>query len=294
MVNQLLGNYLVECNVLSEEQLREIKKEQAATRVKLGLIAIAENLLTPSQAEEINRLQAIEDKRFGDIAIEKNYLSEYQVTYLLNLQGNSYHKFIQAIVDKNFLTMDELTQYIANYQEFYNLTKSEMECLKSGDLDRILSVLIHSNSLIANELIQLAIRMIIRFIDRDVAIGKLLTKKSYSFDNLATQEVVGDHSILIGFGSKGQALLEIANPFAQEEFDTVDFDAFDAVCEFINCINGLFASKSSEQGVDLDMEPPRFHVNGTATADQIIIVPLVIRDQMIELIVSTDANISIK
>lgn len=293
MFSELLGNYLVECNVLSKEEFREIKNEQAKTRAKLGLIAISENLLTPTQAEEINRLQALEDKRFGDIAVEKNYLSEYQVSYLLNQQGNSYHKFIQSIVDKNILTMSELTQYISNYQNDYNYTKAEMECLKSGDIDRILPVLIHTTSSLTDALIHLTIRMIIRFINRDVAIGKLLIRQSYSFDNLATQEVVGDHSILIGFGSQGQALLEIANPFAKEQFDTVDFDAFDAICEFINCTNGLFASKASQQGMLLDMVPPKYHVAGTATADEIVIVPLRINDQSMELIVSVDAGISI-
>ena len=45
----------------------------------------------------------------------------------------------------------------------------------------------------------------------------------------------------MAFAGEDDALLKIASPFAKEEFESLDEDAFDSVCEFINCSNGLYA-----------------------------------------------------
>lgn len=74
-------------------------------------------------------------------------------------------------------------------------------------------------------------------------------------DNFAMQAMEGDHYLISGFAGCSDSLLAIANPFAGEEFDAVDLDALDAVGEFTNCINGLFASELSKEGVDIDMLP---------------------------------------
>ena len=46
MFKQLFGKYLVEQKALTPEQYAELSAQQAATRVKLGLIAVEEKLLT--------------------------------------------------------------------------------------------------------------------------------------------------------------------------------------------------------------------------------------------------------
>ena len=79
MFKQLFGKYLVDQKALTPEQYAEISAQQAATRVKLGLIAVEENLLTKEQADELNHLQTQMDKRFGDLAVEKGYLTEESI-----------------------------------------------------------------------------------------------------------------------------------------------------------------------------------------------------------------------
>ncbi len=63
------------------------------------------------------------------------------------------------------------------------------------------------------------------------------------------------------------SILKIANGYAKEIFDLVDEDSLDSVCEFINCINGLFATQLSHENVNIDMLPPDLRINGfTVTA----------------------------
>ena len=65
MVSSIVGNYLLEKNLITAEQLKDLMKEQQKVRVKLGLIAVAEGLMTQEEADKVNRLQAVMDKRFG-------------------------------------------------------------------------------------------------------------------------------------------------------------------------------------------------------------------------------------
>ena len=101
-------------------------------------------------------------------------------------------------------------------------------------------------------------------------------------------------NILFGFAGKGNNLLTIANPFAKEEFTGIDEDSFDSVCEFINCINGLFASQLSEEDVDIDLLPPISYVGQKLVSNgTIYIVPIVIDGKEIDLLLSIDTAIDV-
>ena len=115
----------------------------------------------------------------------------------------------------------------------------------------------------------------------------------YKFEHLATQPVVGDHNILLGFAGDNTSLLSIAIPFAHEEFEAIDEDSYDSVCEFINTINGLYASKSSYAGISIDMEPPLFYDNGNITSQKIYKLPMTISQKSVDLIVIIDTDYSI-
>ena len=74
MFSQLFGKYLIESDIISEEQYEDILAKVEKTRAKLGLIAVSEGILTKEKAERINILQTQKDARFGDIAVEENSL----------------------------------------------------------------------------------------------------------------------------------------------------------------------------------------------------------------------------
>lgn len=288
------GKYLVEKDRISQSQYDEIIRQQKNARVKLGVIAVSEKLLTKKQAEEINNIQKVMDKRFGDIAIEKGYLLAEEVTYLLNVQGNPYLQFVQVCTDNDILTLDEIEELIEDYKADNSFSDSDVDALKSGDIDRIIPVFVSKISTLCNDCISLNIRNIVRFISNDIYLKKSYAVKEYSFDGLSCQRMTGDHELFVGFAGNDSQLLEIANPFAKETFSHMNEDAFDSVCEFINCNNGLYASELSHKDVHIDMTPPLFYKNGSLKSEgDIYVIPVVINDKQVELLVAVDSLVDI-
>lgn len=293
MFEEFYGNYLIKAGKLDESQFTHVKDVMKSTRVKLGLIAVSEKLITEKQSDEINRLQAQMDKRFGDIAVEKGYLTDEQVGHLLSMQGNAYMQFIQAVTESGYMTLEEVEQGLLDYQMAEGFSDDDIAALKSNDIDNITSVFINSDNSFTNGLFALAVRNIIRFISGDVSMGKITTTDSYTYEHIATQKMIGDHDVFLGFAGDGISLLTVANPYAKEEFTEIDPDSYDSVCEFINCINGLYASSLSKEDVNVDMEPPLFYDNGAVKAPTIYVLPLTIAGQKVDLVSAMDNNYNI-
>ncbi len=286
MFGLYLGHYLVEKNKISQSQLNNLMQQHHETRAKLGLIAVSEKILTTKQADEINEIQKSMDRRFGDIAIEKGYLLQEEVTYLLNLQGNSYLRFIQLFTDHKFFSIKEIESLIHEYKSENKFTDTELDALKSGDIDRIIPVFVDMDTHYSCEYINLMLRNMIRFINSDVILKRSYKVKKYSFTSLASQQLTGDHNIFVGLAGSDKALLQIASPFAKEHFKVLDEDSFDSVCEFINCTNGLFASKLSYDDINIDITPPCYYINQTLSSEgDIYIVPTLINGEQTDIVI---------
>ena len=294
MFGLYFGNYLVEKGLINQTQFEEIMLKQQQTRVKLGLIAVSEKLLTTKQAEEINQMQRLMDRRFGDIAIEKGYLLEEEVTHLLNMQGNPYLQFVQVVTENNIFKNDELDQHIESFKKENQFTDSDIDAFKSGDIDRIISIFNVIDSSLISNLISLYLRNIVRFISSNIIIKRITKVSEYTYGALASQQMIGDHEFFIGFASQGNELTAIANPFAKENYTEVDDDAFDAVCEFINCSNGLYASTLSHENIHIDMTPPLFYSEKKLSSNgDIYVVPVVINGAQSDLLVVVDNLVEI-
>lgn len=292
MFAQLFGNYLISQNLITKAQFDEIISHQKSIRVKLGLIAVSEKLLSPGKADEINRLQATMDKRFGDIALEKGYLTSEQLDHLLGLQGNPYLSFAQTIVEKGVMSFETFEDNVLAFQQKLELTNSDLSALKSGDLDRILPIFIKIEKPFYYDHISLALRNINRFISTEFYIENAYQTKDYKFKHIAGQQLDGDHSIFLGFASLDDSILSIANPYAKETFNTVNEDVYDAVCEFINCINGLFASQLSHEDIEIDMLPPLNYESMTINASEpFYVVPITVEGNKLDLVISVDTTL---
>ena len=295
MFNQIFGKFLLEQKLISSEQLDAIQDNQKKSRVKLGLIAVSEKLLSREQANKINRKQALEDKRFGDIAVEMGFLTESQVGRLLKLQGNPYLSFVQSAMELGIMTLEEIEAGMDLYQQENGFTNTDMEDFRSGDVDRMIPLYVRSPQPLSTGLVGVAVRTIIRLIDSDISIEASYEAASHAFETLALQEVEGEHSILLGLAGEGNNLLAIAETFGREEFGTMDLFAFDSVCEFINCVNGLYASELSLRNVQVDMVPPTFYQSGRVTAeDKLLIVPIYVQNRKIRIVIATDTGVKIE
>lgn len=294
MFSIFFGRYLIEKNRITKSQYDSILEYQSSIRVKLGLIAVAEKILTKEQAEEINQLQATMDKRFGDIAIEKGYLNELQVQVLLGLQGDPYLAFTQSVVDLEIMTVEEMEEELKAYKEEENFTDDEIDALKSGDIDLISSLFLKTPDKMYYDHASLTIRNINRFISTDIYMKSGYVTNSYKNQHIAIQELDGQHKIFVAFAGEEDSLLIIANTYGKEEFEGIDEDSYDAVCEFINVINGLFASKLSEEDIEVDMLPPDFRDDAVLTSNkEFYVLPLSISGNPVDFILGIDHDITI-
>ena len=294
MFGVYFGKYLEDVGVLTHEQYNEIVESSRTSRVKMGLLAVSEGLMTKEQADEVNQLQAMKDARFGDIAVEKGYLTEAQVGSLLKKQGNIYMIFVQNLIDKGLMTLEQVDEALKSYQDQQGFTHSDMDDLVSGDVDRTVRLFLPSNTELCDKHCGIAIRTFLRIINSGAYVSKAYLTDTLKIDNFAMQQLAGDHNIYAGFAGIGNSLLTIANPFADEEFETVDLDALDAVGEFTNCINGLFASELGNEGVDMDMLPPAFYEKASRiTGNQFCVFPIHVEEQEIFFILAIDSTISV-
>ena len=286
MFSQFFGNYLVENQKITAEQFSSCMNYIKANRVKLGLIAENEGLLTRSQADELNQLQMQTDKRFGDLAVEKGYLADSDVSYLLSRQGNPYLIFVQALEENNYLSRPEIEQAIQDFKTSNNYSDEVLEAIQNGDIERILPAFIDSEHDKYKPLIGLALRNIVRFVSSYIRIEKASCVTSLSAKYLAYQYTTGDYDGFLGFSSDDDGILIIASNYAKEEFDTVNEDALDAVCEFTNCVNGLFATELSYSDTSIDMLPPEFLFDTTIKDDgDFLVVPLIIEGKHSNMVV---------
>ena len=292
MFSQYFGNYLLEKKKITEAQFNSCMDYMKANRVKLGLIAEAEGLLTRAQANELNRLQMQTDKRFGDLAVEKGYLTEGDITNLLHMQGNPYLIFVQALQENQILSHEEIETLLEEYQKEKRLANTDIAALKIGNLDELMNFFVPTGDENATALYGLALRNVIRFISSYIRFEGLEKVTSYTAKNIAYQRTQGVFDGFVAFASEGDELLIVADGYAGEFFDCVDDDALDAVCEFTNCINGLFATELSYRGISIDMLPPEFGHDITLKSDkEFYVLPLYIMRKRVDLVIGVDCKL---
>ena len=294
MVSSIVGNYLMEKGLLTGEQFRDILNEQQKVRVKLGLIAVAEGLMTQEEADRVNQLQAVMDRRFGDIAVEKGYLTEGQVNSLLKKQGNAYLAFAQAMENQQLMTIEQLEQILLDYRCENNFTASDMDALKSDDVDSILPLFLPVDSEAYYGIAGTAVRTLMRLVDTGLYLDKAYIMQKTEDENGALQKVEGEKGFVSALGGKGNALQFTASVFGQEEFASVDEDALDAIGELLNCINGLYVSECKD-GSSLELMPPSFKtgIQGFESR-KMLVLPIHIKNDCVDLMIAIGDEIEMK
>ena len=286
MFLNLFGDYLIDEGIITSEQFDKIKDTQSKTRVKLGLIAVSEKMLTDKQADEINRKQAIMDKRFGDIAVELGYLTGEQVSKLLDLQGNAYMRFCQTASDLGILTLDQVESALDDYFEKNDFDRYAKDSLKADDIDGIIPLFLDGIKEDIVDLVSVAVRTINRLISTDLSIDRAKEVDSYECDYIVSQYMDGDLLVKTGFSGSVEGVLKIADSFAGETFDKIDEDSLDSVGEFINIINGLYATSLSYRKIQVELIAPEL-IDGysVVTGNDLVVVPLKVDGKSVDLVV---------
>lgn len=295
MISNMVGRYLLKRGLISSKQLQTVLAQRQNVHVRLGLVAVSEGLMTQEETEEVHRLQKVVDKRFGELAVEKGYLTEGEVEALLNKQGSPYLALAQVLENQHLLSIEELEQYMAEFQSDYNLTISDMEDLKSNDIDRILPLCMPLGCEKYLNYAGAALRAIVRWVDLEIYIDKAYVTRRAEEDNGAVQLVDGEKKIYCAMAGKGDALLELASTFGVEKFTEMNRDALDSVGELLNCIDGIYARNLSQGGIATKMYPPEYSEKLSAMAsEEMLVLPLFISGRRIDFIIAIECAIEME
>lgn len=256
MFDRMLGYYLVEQGRLTGEQIAQAYEKQAQNHARLGVIAVSEKLMSIPQAELINSLQATQDKFFGDLAIEKGYLNSEQVSKLLDKQSDEFMAFSQALIDLGFMSLEEISKLSEEYAGKFGLMESEIDALKCNDIARIVPIFTKDADEKTVKMLTIAIKNVYRLIDQHVTIGYLQKKETVSGECVGYQKTIGRDKLCNCISGSYTDLQKLAMSYTKEEFIETREDALDALCEFINCTNGIYATAESSDSEMIDLEPP--------------------------------------
>lgn len=293
MFNQYFGNYLLEKNIITGAQLKDVLEAQKSVRVKLGVLAIDFGYMNAEQVVRVNKLQASKDRRFGELSIEEGYLTDEKLEILLGSQKKSNVLLGQALLDKGYFTFEQYEEVLIKYKEDSCFTSEEISALKNNDLDKIVGMFFKiendSNKDIYYEYLELFIRNLIRFIDGEIMLEKSEIISFYDYEYIATQAIEGSIDIFTGFAGDVDTMTKFASIYADEECDGMDSMARDSLGEFINCQNGLFLSNLSNRGIELELYPQEIKENGKLVSNkQMYRIPCKLSFGKIDILISKE------
>ncbi len=159
-----------------------------------------------------------------------------------------------------------LSSYIAKKHKGEKFTDDELKVLKDGNLESMVSTFVPLKNERYNLQLQCVLKSMKYYMGNEVYLEQVNMEDEYKEHFVGCQMMDGDEEVFFAIGGSDDALLSVASRFAGEDFEEFDADAYDAVCEFINCTNGMFATKLSDQSVEVVLRPPVFygdaHISG--------------------------------
>ncbi len=272
MLNRLFGNYLVEKGKLTLEQLNILLPVKKEFKAGLEIIAVVTKAMTPTAVQELINSIDKEIEHFGETAVNQGMITDDKLDELLTYQSNDFMKFAQLLVDHGYVLYDTINHEMDEFQQKRDLSDVQLSALIHDDLDQCINIFVPLKSPQLKELAKTFVQTIRRLIDKDVYLEKAYTAHSVQLDKYACQMIVGDMHLKFYISASNDGLLAIANHFTGDTYATVTEDALDSVGEFINCVNGLFATNMSYDNISVDMNSPEYAMEGPFISNEMLYV----------------------
>lgn len=275
MINRLFGNYLVEKKVLSQTQLDDLLPVQKDFKAEVETIAVINKVISAAVAQELLGRIDRNSEHFGEAAIDAEYLTDEKLDEILTYQSNAFMKFVQSMIDKHFMDLGQINHFLDEFQQIGGYTDAQISSLIHDDLEQCVQIFVPLKSPRLKEFTLTLIQTIRRLIDCDAYLDKSFTARSLQLDKHACQMIVGDMHMKVYISAPDNDLLAIANYFTGDTYEAVNEDALDNVGEFINCVNGLFATNLSYDNVTIDMSSPEFSMVGPFISNEkLYVIPI--------------------
>ncbi len=261
MYTQFFGNYLLQRELINQDQLMAALSKISESKVKLGTLALSKELMTASEVDECLYMQTREDKRFGEIAVERGYLTEEQIQDLLKEQVSDFILLGQILVEDGAFSYEDLERYIFDYKNENEIYDLEL-CVENKDkIQELISKFFLMEGIEINEAIvmylELLFNSLIRFIGEDFTPLPPVATKEYPTSHAVGQKIIGSCNYTTFIDMDRTTAIHFANRYAHEELREYNDYVIAATEDFINLHNGLFLVNASNNiGEDSELCPP--------------------------------------
>lgn len=264
MYTQFFGNFLLDRNIVTPEQLIKAIEKESTSRIKLGTLAMYHNLMTANEIDDIVIAQTHEDKQFGELAVERNYLSEAQVNELLSEQSPDYLLLGQVLIEEGIITNSDLENLIIDYEsehEIYDLD------LQLDQKEQVIRLIHHycdfsdvADAAPYESYLTLLFNNLIRFIGSDFTPLAPIRCDEFPTQFAIQQKIHGKFNMASVIDMDRAMAIEFASRYAMDTFDAFDEYVQASLEDFLNLHNGLFTvNMSNNNAVELQLDPPQVH-----------------------------------
>ena len=118
-----------------------------------------------------------------------------------------------------------------------------------------------------NKQMQSVLKVFTQFMSTEIELERIIYQKEFDGKFVGCQIMDGDIDVFLGIAGEDADLLCVASTFSQEDMNKFDADAYDAICELINIINGAYATKLSYEEIEVSLHPPVFYQDTQIKAD---------------------------
>ena len=140
-----------------------------------------------------------------------------------------------------------INKYIAKNHSGSVFTDNELQVIKDGNIDDMVTTFLDMNT--------------------EIELERIIYQKEFDGKFVGCQIMDGDIDVFLGIAGEDADLLCVASTFSQEDMNKFDADAYDAICELINIINGAYATKLSYEEIEVSLHPPVFYQDTQIKAD---------------------------
>lgn len=275
MLNRLFGNYLVNKQLLTQNQLDALLPVQKDFKAEVETIAVINKVVTAAAAQELLERIDKSNERFGETAVDAGYLTDEKLDEILSYQSNTFMKFVQCLLNANLIGMEQINPLLDEFQQLGGYSDAQLSALIHDDLEQCINIFVPLKSSRLKDFVVTLVQTIRRLIDSDMYMDKAYTANSLQLDKYACQAIIGEMHLKVYISAPGNELLAIANRFTGDTYETVNEDALDNVGEFINCVNGLFATNLSYEDVSIDMNAPEYSLDGPFISNEkMYVIPI--------------------
>lgn len=272
MLNRLFGNYLIEKGKMTLEQLNALLPVKKDLKAGVEIIAIIMKIMSPATVIELLEHMDKENEHFGEKAVDAGIINDDKLEEMLAYQSNMFMRFAQLLIENGYVSYDTINRELDEFQQNREFNDVQLRALIHDDLEQCINIFVPIKSPRLKELTMTFVKTIRRLIDRDVYLDKAYMAHSLQMDKYACQSIAGDMHIKVYISAPDNGLLAIANYFTDDKYNSVNEDALDSVGEFINCVNGLFATNLSYDNITLDMNSPEYAMEGPFISNQTLYV----------------------